>query len=322
MPISNAASPASWSLKAAGASLLFPPAHPHPERAKEAVLHVLRRDPHQLGVARARWTLAHLLAHLPWLRLRTPAGLWRLLRRLHLGYKRARDHVHSPDPDYDAKLAVVAAVRRQAQEQPRATVVLYLDEITIYRQPTLSWAYEEQGPTQPLAQRSYGRNTATRVIAALDTRDGRVVYHQARHIGLSELVSFYQQVRAAYPTAQRLYLVMDNWPIHWHPDVLTALEPQESTFPVYRPPNWRLHPRRETVGRWRELALPIQLVPLPTYASWCNPIEKLWRKLRQEELHLHRLAEALAELRQRIATWLEQYDQGSQELLQYVGLLS
>jgi len=28
--------------------------------------------------------------------------------------------------------------------------------------------------------------------------------------------------------------------------------------------------------------LPIQIVQLPTYASWTNPIEKLWRKLKAE----------------------------------------
>ena len=44
-------------------------------------------------------------------------------------------------------------------------------------------------------------------------------------------------------------------------------------------------------GRWGGWQLPIQLVPLPTYASWCNPIEKLWRQLRQELLHLHRFAD-------------------------------
>jgi transposase len=31
----------------------------------------------------------------------------------------------------------------------------------------------------------------------------------------------------------------------------------------------------------------IVLVPLPTYAPWTNPVEKVWRKLCQEVLHLH-----------------------------------
>jgi len=32
------------------------------------------------------------------------------------------------------------------------------------------------------------------------------------------------------------------------------------------------------------------LVPLPTYGSWTGPIERLWRWLKQEVLHLHSYA--------------------------------
>ncbi|MGQ9628202.1 MAG: transposase [Anaerolineae bacterium] len=40
---------------------------------------------------------------------------------------------------------------------------------------------------------------------------------------------------------------------------------------------------------------------LPTYASWFNPIEKLWRWLKQDVLHLHRLNEDWQALIQRVA---------------------
>ncbi|HEX2909583.1 MAG TPA: IS630 family transposase, partial [Chloroflexia bacterium] len=57
-----------------------------------------------------------------------------------------------------------------------------------------------------------------------------------------------------------------------------------------------------------------------TYASWLNPIEKLWRKLRQEELHLHRLADDLAQLRARVDRFLDRFANDSLELLPYLGL--
>jgi len=76
----------------------------------------------------------------------------------------------------------------------------------------------------------------------------------------------------------------------------------------------------EAIRRWGELKLPIQIVPLPTYASWCNPIEKLWRKLRQDVTHLHRWADDLEVLRIEIDRFLDQFAQGSLELLRYVGL--
>ena len=72
--------------------------------------------------------------------------------------------------------------------------------------------------------------------------------------------------------------------------------------------------------RWGELRLPIQFVLLPTYASWCNPIEKLWRKLKQDVLHLHRLADDLKALRMLVTEFLQQFAAGSSELLRSVGL--
>ena len=108
--------------------------------------------------------------------------------------------------------------------------------------------------------------------------------------------------------------------MHHHPDLLVALEPQESPFTPARPPSWPTQPRRAAQQRWGALHLPIQLVWLPTYASWLNPIEKLWRKLRQELTHMHPWADDLTQLRQAVATFCAAFAQGSQDLKRYVGL--
>ena len=70
----------------------------------------------------------------------------------------------------------------------------------------------------------------------------------------------------------------------------------------------------------RELNLPIRLVPLPTYAPWNNPIEKLWRLLKQDVLHLHRYEDEWTGLKQRVHQELEKYVQPTTDLLRYVGL--
>jgi len=102
--------------------------------------------------------------------------------------------------------------------------------------------------------------------------------------------------------------------------VLVALQAQQSPFAFPRPPSWSLAPSPAAVKRWGALQLPIQLVVLPTYASWCNPIEKLWRWLNQDVLHLHRQANDLKALRALVADFLAQFAQGSSTLLRYVGL--
>jgi hypothetical protein len=105
------------------------------------------------------------------------------------------------------------------------------------------------------------------------------VYRRASKITIATLVQFFQDLRAAYPQAQRIYVVMDNWPVHIHPDVLIALEKQETRHLRPLPPSWPETPSAKAAKKWGHLHLPIQLIPLPTYASWCNPIEKpgaLW----------------------------------------------
>ncbi len=67
--------------------------------------------------------------------------------------------------------------------------------------------------------------------------------------------------------------------------------------------------------------LPIKILQLPTYASWANPIEKLWRWVRQTVIHLHRLSDDWSTLKQRIWDFILPFKRGSDELLRYVGLL-
>jgi transposase len=294
----------------------FFPQHPDADSAREVLLHLVRRDPQQFGEERSRWTLAAIQRVCNWLQARTLSGVWRLLDRLAIHYKRARSYIHSPDPDYLEKLQDVQVCIHRSKGAPQLCVVLFQDELTYYRQPTLAAAYELAGRIQPLARLSYGSNTQQRVAAILDPLTGRVIYRQSSKMGVQALVNFYQQVCAAYSGVGAIYLVQDNWPVHFHPDVLAALRPQDFKWPLHVPPNWP----KEPSARARRLNLPLQLVLLPTYASWTNPIEKLWRWLKQDVLHLHRYADRWAELQDKVGAFLSQFAKGSQELLRYVGL--
>jgi hypothetical protein len=282
--------------------------------------HLLTRDPHTLGLDRTRWTLALIGQACSWLAGYSDSGIWRILDAFDLHWNRARSYIHSPDPDYGAKLAVIADCLERARCFPGREVALYQDEATIERQPTLAPAYALAGARHPLACRSYRANTLTRLTATLDPRDGRVVFHRCSVINVRALVTFYQDLVAAYPEAERIWLIQDNWPVHTHPDVLVALEAQDTPFAFYRPASWPTDPHAWARRQFGDLHLPIQIVPLPTYASWCNPIEKLWRKLKQDLLHLHPWADDLPRVRQVIDDVLVAFANGSADLLRYVGL--
>ncbi len=170
------------------------------------------------------------------------------------------------------------------------------------------------------AERSLAADSEVRIVGSLDVVTGQVVARRAHTMSLATLVAFSQPLRAAYPQAERMFVVVDNGPVHCHADVLAALEPQTTPWMFSRPGNWPATPSLRAVRRTDGIRLPIQLAPLPTYASWCNPIEKLWRLMRQEGTHLHRWANSLDDLRIQLDRFFASFATGSPKLLQYVGL--
>ena len=253
---------------------------------------------------------------LTWLELNSRSGICKLLKRLGIRWKMGRDYVHSPDKHYNEKLGLIELAKQFVYAKPDRYVLLYLDELSYYRQPEPTFAYESVGKVQPLARRSYHSNTRSRVIGTLDLISGKVLHKQRSKIGVREISEFYQEIANEYANADTIFVVQDNWPIHFHPDVLARLQPQEFPYPPNLPKNWPKEPSRKAVHD----DLPIQILCLPTYASWCNPIEKLWRWLRQDILYLHRQSDEWPELKQRVSQFLYRFRDGSPELLQYTGL--
>lgn len=246
------------------------------------------------GHPASRWQLATLRTQPVFAGLRSVSGVWRRLQKLGLPYKRSRDHLHSPDPDYGPKMLAVSAARLQALATPATHVVLYADEFTFYRQPVAGYAYTTRGcggHHQPLAQRSARSNTHRRIAGALDAVTGRVVVHQTSTFKSKELIRFLTRVRAAYGPEPAITLIWDNWPNH-----------------------------KLTVVTAAAADLRITLLSLPTYAPWTNPIEKLWLWLKADVLRLHAQSDAWMTLRDRVTTWLAQFAHGSFALLRYVGI--
>jgi hypothetical protein len=240
-------------------------------------------------------------------------GVSRLLKRLKISLKRGRLYLHSPDPAYESKLSHIELKRLRVQYQPQREVFLYLDEFTYYRQPTLAYDYEVAGHVYPLARLSYGSNPYQRVIGALNAYTGQVTYRHQAKIGVEAIADFMDELRQTYPTADTIYIALDNNPLHFHPTVLSRLQPQAFAWQAVLPPTW---PTDVTPG-----SLPIVFLPLPTYASWLNPIEKLWHGLNRQVLHLHRYADDWDALQAHVTAFLDQFLAGSEALLRYVGLL-
>lgn len=70
---------------------------------EEELEQYLRRPPSAFGVPRSRWTLRALAETVPSMKGMSEAGVMKVLARFGYAYKRGQPHLHSPDPDYEAK---------------------------------------------------------------------------------------------------------------------------------------------------------------------------------------------------------------------------
>lgn len=230
---------------------------------------------------------------LDWLKGYSDAGIYKVLKRLGFSRKQALNFIHSPDPDYRFKWQRILQAYQEALDNPEKAVLLFQDEFTYYRRIHLRGRWQKQGRCQQRQTQATGANTKARITAALNALTGRVLYLQRHKVGRKELAAFYAQIQQAYPQAERIYLVQDNWPIHRHRHVWQAVE-QNRLSPLF----------------------------LPSYASWLNPIEKLWRWLRQDILHDYNESTSFKQIRSRVAQWLDNFAQRSLDLLLYVGILT
>jgi hypothetical protein len=140
-----------------------------------------------------------------------------------------------------------------------------------------------------------------------------------RQITVATLGPFLRAGVAAYPRRTPIDLGLANWPVHVDPDRLAAVAPQPCPGSLPHPPHWLPEPsaaaRRTGGARHR----PIHRVPLPTYASWLHPVDKLWRQRRHDVGHLHPRADDLPALQAAVDRFLARFADGAADLLRDTG---
>jgi transposase len=179
-----------------------------------------------------------------------------------------------------------------ARQHPGAVVALFQDEVSMYRQPSQACLWSWAGRKQPHLAWSHRSNTLVRVTGVLDAISGTSLTLPAPKISVVCLLKFYQQVLDHYPDALLIYLIQDNWPNHKHEKVREFLA---------------AHPR-------------LQVVFLPTYSPWLNPLEKLWRWVRQTFCHAHPFSDDFREFKLQLKQCLADGAQKGTEMLGYCGL--
>lgn len=264
------------------------------EEVRDEVLQIVKHSPRKYEIERTRWRLVDLLKVLEKVTGRVIGSLSTLynwLRKWGLTYRQGWAHLSSPDAHESLKLSVIKQLLQEVKQKPQEWVVLWLDELTVYRLPELAKTWSVKGNRAQKAKHTPGKDNSLRIAGALNTLTGQVTKRFANKMGSVQLRAFYRQIRQDYPDAQQIFVIQDCWPVHFLPEVSQTAHD-----------------------------LGIYFVPLPTYSSWRNPIEKLWRWLKQDVLHMHPWADDWQHLQLELRTFLDQFQHGSSRLLHYVGL--
>lgn len=144
---------------------------------------------------------------------------------------------------------------RRARE--KKALLLFGDEASFPQWGTLSYTWARKG-TQPLVKTS-GKRKGYKVFGLIDYFSGRF-FHCATtgKLNSESYIAFLRQVLAQ--TTEHLVLLQDGARYH----TSAALQ---SFF-------------RQQTGR-------LTVFQLPSYSPDFNPIEKLWKKIKEQDTHLH-----------------------------------
>jgi putative transposase len=177
-----------------------------------------------------------------------------LLASLHLSCKRVEAFSFREDPEAQRlwKVERFPALVRQAQREGAA--ILFEDESTFRMWSRTSYSWGETG--KPLRCPVFMNNVYQKVFGAIDLATGRFLYRRGSSLKGEQFVAFLKHLLTRYTC--KVYLVVDNGSSHKGAAVRAFLE---------------LNAHR------------IELVRLPTYSPGLNPIEKVWKQIKQDKLH-------------------------------------
>ena len=215
----------------------------------EAIATILEDDPRHAGYLATFWTVAMVgmaLLHQWGVQLSSSA----LRATMHkLGLRWGRPRLTMPtkvDPEKAAKQWVMAKAMLEAG--PEATI-LYADESRLQLLPLIRAMWHWAG--QQIRIPTPGTNVTRALFGALNIRTGRWGYLIRERMRTDDFLAFLEQLLVAYPQGPIL-LMVDNFSSH------TA----------------------QAVGPWLAMHPRLHLHYLPKYCSHLNPVERIWRQLK------------------------------------------
>jgi transposase len=179
------------------------------------------------------------------------------LKNLGFSYQKAAfvsDHLDE-DKRYAWCTTTWPQVVRLAKE--RQALLLFGDEASFPQWGTLTYTWARRGQ-QPKVKTS-GKRKGYQVFGLIEYFTGRCFYQgQEGRLNSTAYIAFLRRVLEQ--TTQPILLIQDGA---------------------------RYHTSAETKAFFAQQTARLQVLQLPTYSPDYNPIEKLWKKITQQETHLH-----------------------------------
>ena len=220
------------------------------EQARRQICLIARCCPRDLGLAFSTWSLSKLAEYL------ADAGIAMASREsirqiLHAGgvrWQATKTWKASTDPAFIAKMRKVLDLYDHPPADGRVICADEFGPLNLQPRPGRAWR-PAADPTRLRA--TYRRTRGVRhMLAALDLATGQMTYRIRDRKRWREFLALLKLLRARWP-GQKLYVICDNFSPHKHPQVTSWAEQNN-----------------------------VELVFLPTYASWLNWIEPEFAALR------------------------------------------
>jgi transposase len=180
-----------------------------------------------------------------------------LLKNLGFSFQKAAfvsDHLDE-DKRQAWRTTTWPQIRRLAKE--RKALLLFGDEASFPQWGTLTYTWARRGQ-QPTVKTS-GKRKGYKVFGLIDYFTGHFFYQgQAGRLNSATYIAFLRRVLEQ--TTQPIILIQDGA---------------------------KYHTSAETKAFFAQQTARLHVVQLPTYSPDYNPIEKLWKKIKQRETHLH-----------------------------------
>jgi transposase len=221
------------------------------EQVRRRICVIARCCPHDLGQPFSTWSLSKLVEYLTAAKIVVSISretVRQILRAGGISWQATKTWKGSNDPDFIPKMRRVLDLY---DCPPTSGRVICVDEFgPLNLQPRHGRTWRPIGHPARL-RATYNRLGGVRhMLAGLDLNTGKMIYRIRKRKRWREFLSFLKALRRRWPD-HKLYVILDNFSPHKHPEVTSWTADND-----------------------------IELVFLPTYASWLNWIEAEFAALR------------------------------------------